>query len=474
MTAKPKVGLITFGDHREHEWSHVFKALAEPRHKKLVDYLKTLPIELLSHSDVARHKEEIDAQTALLRQAGAEVLIAYTPCWTSPNLGVRGIQAMNLPTVVYTTIEPGTHGSVGMMGLAGALAQIGVEHLRVRENPGPAFEAKVLPYVRAASAVKNLRGKEFGIFGGRSLGIDTATMDPMQWRALFGVDVEHVDQLEIITRAKSYEGNPRVDKFFNWLTGSVKGVHYEDNFTEEKLKFQVACHLAVKDLTAERKFDFIGIKCMPDLATDYVPQCLSAALMGEAEDAEGPKKRINMGCEADADGALTMEILTLVSGGHPYFGDVSHIYNEEKIIALPNCGAFCTWWAARSEKVADNLKQVELRPSIRRGGGGIPIFTAKEGPITMARLYRKDLEYYMAIIPAEAVRLTPAQEAEFAKSRGKHQLPLMYAKIECDPDNFLAEFGSNHISAVGGDCAAELLHFCELSGVTPVLMDANF
>ena len=60
---------------------------------------------------------------------------------------------------------------------------------------------KMLPYFRAASVKARLRGRVMGLFGGRSLGIDTGTFDPMQWRAQFGVDVDHIDQLEIVRRA---------------------------------------------------------------------------------------------------------------------------------------------------------------------------------------------------------------------------------------------------------------------------------
>ena len=46
-----------------------------------------------------------------------------------------------------------------------------------------------------------------GLFGGRSLGIDTGTFDPMQWRSQFGVDVTHIDQLEIVRRADLVEAS---------------------------------------------------------------------------------------------------------------------------------------------------------------------------------------------------------------------------------------------------------------------------
>ncbi len=474
--AHPKVGLITFGDSREHEWEHYFKALAEPRHKEAVDYFGSLEIELVSADVVARHKPEIDAQVTALKQARVAALIAHIPCWTSPNLVLRGVMGLDLPTVLVTNRHPSTHGSVGLMGAGGALAQIGKDHLRLREDFGsPKYASRMLPFLRAAGALLRLRGQEMGLFGGRSLGIDTATFDPMQWRALFGVDVEHFDQLEIIRRAEAMDP-ARVGVMVKWLTESVKSVSFNSqNATPQKLAFQCACYLATKDIIAEKRLDFVAIKCMPDLASDYVPQCISAGLLPALADHEGPKESVVMGCEADGDGALTMQILKEVSGGKPtYFGDVSHILNEAGIMCLPNCGAFCTWFAGRSEDPAANLKRIELNPSIRRGGGCIPYFTAAPGPMTLARLYRKEGKYRMAIIPAEVIELTSDDLSEFIKARGKHQLPTAFVRVKLDFDRFLEEFGSNHISGVAGGCVQELIDVCRLAGIAPVVMDENF
>ena len=35
--SQPKIGLITFGDNRQHEWEHVFKKMTEPRHHRCRD-----------------------------------------------------------------------------------------------------------------------------------------------------------------------------------------------------------------------------------------------------------------------------------------------------------------------------------------------------------------------------------------------------------------------------------------------------
>jgi L-fucose isomerase len=445
---------MTFGDERDYMWEGYFRGLTEPRHSEARDYLGGLPLDLLAFDEVARSKAEIDRQVAELQSAGAEALFAHTPCWATPNLAVRAIQALDLPTVVMTSTSAATHGMVGMLATAGTLGQIGMDHMRVRDDFGaPVFEEEVLPFFRAAAARARLRGRVMGLFGGRSLGIDTGTFDPMQWRAQFGVDVNHIDQLEIVASV-GYDGK---------------------KLTEEKLAFQLRCYLANKDINAEQGLDFISVKCMTELSDHYVPQCISAALMPSPFDSEGAKPTCSMSCEADGDGALSMEMLKLVSGGGAtLFADVSHMDVEKNILYLPNCGGMCAWFAGRSENANENLGRIELRPSVRPGGGATTYFTAAPGPITLARLYRVAGEYRMAILPGEAVQLSNEDLTAFARERGKHQLPTAFVQVEADLERFVEEYGSNHISGVAGLWVRELELLCEMLDVEPVVMDGAY
>ncbi|MBC8263463.1 MAG: L-fucose isomerase [Anaerolineales bacterium] len=472
----PKVGLITFGDARQHEWEKLFRNLTEPRHRQAIEFFQSLPIELHFSPDVARTKDEIDEQVDRLKGASVESFVAHLPCWTSPNLVVRGVQRMDLPAVLVSNKHPGTHGTVGLLGAAGALDQIGFPHLRIREDFGTASIAeKTLPFFRAASAASRLKGKVLGLFGGRSLGIDTGTFDPMQWRQMFGVDVEHIDQLEIIRRAGLMAEQPTdtsSKEMMAWLSKNVSSIGYNDQgLTPDKLAFQVRCYLATKEIIEERGLDFVAIKCMPDLTNHYVPQCISAAFLPGPYDAQGNKEPIAMACEADGDGALTMEILKQVSGGSPvFFADLSYINEETSTLYLPNCGGMCSWYAGRSDNPVENLSQIELRPAIRPGGGAITYFTAAPGPVTLARLYRKAGEYYMAIIPGEAVEPTPEEYEAFVKARGSHQLPTAFVRVSLDFDEFIDKSGSNHISGVAGIFVQELEHFCRMLDITPVVI----
>ena len=469
--SKPRAGLMTFGDERDDMWEKVFGNLTKPRHEEAAAYLNTLPIELFWDKTVARTREQINAQADRLAREKIDVLIVHIPCWTSPNLVVHGIQRLDKPVVIITSKSAATHGMVGFLGAGGALQQIGKTHLRIRENFNtPAMTQKLLPYLRAASTVSALEGEVFGFFGGRSLGIDTGSFDPMQWRKMFKIDVEHIDQLEIIRRADTVDED-RTRAMVGWLEEKTKKVLYDGSaLTKEKLAYQVQCYLATKDIIEEKNLGFVAIKCMPDLTNNYIPQCLSAAFLPSTFDSNGNKKPVSMACEADGDGALSMEILKYVSGGNPtLFADLSHMDHDDNVLYLPNCGAMCAWFAGRSDTAEKNLEQIEIRPSVRPAGGSSVYFTAAKGPVTLARLYRWDGDYRMAIIPGDAIELSKEKQAAFIEARGPHQLPTAFVKVTADLDEIIDEFGSNHISGVAGHYVEELIQFCKMTNITPVV-----
>ncbi|GAA0181285.1 L-fucose/L-arabinose isomerase family protein [Clostridium sediminicola] len=469
--SKPRVGLITFGDPRDHEYNNFFKRYAEPKYFDGIEYFSSLPIDLVYGEKVACTIQDIDEQVDMLKKAGVESYIAYNPCWSWPNMVVRSVIALDLPTVLVTNCDPGTHGTVGLLGIGGTLSQIGKPHIRIRADFGDkVFEEKMMPYLQAAQVASKLKGEIFGMFGGRSLGIDTGVHDPMQWKAKFGIDTDHIDQLEIIRQADMIDED-RVEKMTKWLVESVSKVSYNEKLTSDKLKYQVRCYLATKDIIEQRNLSFLSVKCMPDLTNNYVPQCLSAAFLPYSYDGEGPKKPIAMSCEADADAALTMEMLKIISGdAATMFADVSHMAPEKNLLYLPNCGGMTAWFANRSDDPAENMKKIELRPANRPAGGASTFMMAAPGEITLARLYRVKGQYKMAIIPGEVI--TPDAETldEFVKSRGSHQLPTAYVKVSFDFDEFVDEFGSNHIVGVGGIYEKELVSVCEMLDITPVVM----
>jgi len=472
---KPKIGLMTFGDFRPDMWESYFGERVTPLHAEARTFFRSLPIELHDFDEVARSRELTDSQVSALRAAGIEAIVIHTPAWTAANEIVRAVQLLDVPVLLVGNKKMETMGTVAFLAVGGAFSQVGIPHLRILDNfdgdDALDLRSRALPFFKAASVRARLWGASFGLFGGRALGMDTGTIDPIQWKQMFGIDVEQFDQLEIIRRAPLI-ARERVDNMIAWLENNTAGIEYDDaGLTRAKLEFQVRCYLATKDIVEEAHLDFIAVKCMPDLATHYVPQCISAAFFPGPYDAEGLKKPLMMACESDADGALTMQMLHEISGGGSVlFMDVGYIDYPTNTFYMGNCGAMSTWFARRSDDPQENLREVHLRPSVRPGGGAVTNFTSAPGPMTLARLYRKKGKYYMGIIPGEAIVLSKEQGAAFRAARGKHQLPMAYVKVSVDPDTFIAEFGSNHINAVAGSYADELVHLCHLLDIEPVLM----
>src|SRR5205823_4148557 len=157
-------------------------------------------------------------------------------------------------------VNPQHPGLVGMLASAGALNQAGTPYARAYgEIEDEATYARVRSFVRAASAVSRLKGQTFGLVGGRPMGMYTATADPAQWLATFGVDVEHIDQGEIVRLAAEVP-EAQVDAAFRWLEENVGHIHYDGRqLTPEKLKTQIRATYAMKRLIAEYRLDFSEI-----------------------------------------------------------------------------------------------------------------------------------------------------------------------------------------------------------------------
>lgn len=469
----PRVALITYGDEREFEYYKLYEKHTQPRHEQAVMTLKSWGMTVLTCGEVARTKAQIDQQTAELRAQQPDVLIAHVPCWVSPNMACRGIEQIGLPTALVSNDSPATHATVGLLGAGGALDQIGYGHIRIRmEWNDPRLPGKLKPFLYAAAAKKQIASSTFGMFGGRSLGIDTGTFDPMQWRARFGVDTEHVDQSDIIRRAPGI-AKDRVLKMTEFLQSGCKCVRFDnDKLTQEKLELQIRCYLATKDIITEKSLDFIALKCMPDMTVNYVAQCLSAAFLPSPFDGEGEKEVTPIACEADADAALTLMMLKELSGGMAtWFADVSHIDMDTNTIYFPNCGGMCAWYAARSSCPEENLGRIELRFANRPAGGASTYFIAADGEITLARLTRYKGQYKMTAFLGRMRMPTDQELKKWIEARGIHQLPTAYIDVNIDLEHLVETFGSNHMAGVAGNHLDSVRRLCELYEIPCEFMD---
>jgi L-fucose isomerase len=113
-----------------------------------------------------------------------------------------------------------------------------------------------------------------------------------------------------------------------------------------------------------------------------------------------------------------------------------------------------------------NLKHVTFYPEVSyypAGGASVHHFAAP-GEVTLARLARKDGQYWLAIVPAEFV----AFPREIALAKGAAttpQWPIAFARLRVPPEAFLQSFPCNHIHGVYGNLVDELTHIARILGI---------
>jgi L-fucose isomerase len=84
--------------------------------------------------------------------------------------------------------------------------------------------------------------------------------------------------------------------------------------------------------------------------------------------------------------------------------------------------------------------------------------------MTMARLARRQGEYWLAIVPAEFVEF-PQEVMEAKAATTTPEWPHCFARLEVAPEEFLATYPCNHSHGICGDWVDELLHVAEILGI---------
>jgi L-fucose isomerase len=432
----------------------------EPAVKEEIQSLKWLGKEYkVIESDVLNSINDIESFAEKANIFGVQSLIIHVPIWADPIFSIKLHNHIPVPVLLLGNSRPDTSSLVGVLGAGGALDQVGCQHFRVFEHSSEKSLKMIHSFIRACGTIQSLKGQTLGLFGGKSLGIFTANVDPAQWQKLFGVDIEILDQHDIISEAENISLE-HVEQEKMWLTKNLGNVAFSGVFTSSTFEKQIRSYLATKILVNKNNLDFVGVKCQPELSDGYVTQCIAHMLMNNRFDSNGKKEAIIHACESDADGALTMQILHLLSEGKSAsLVDVRWFDEKEKTWTLANCGAIaCEFFATDADPIG--LKQLEATQHVfGKGGGGAYPGVVAPGKVTLARLCRNNGVYWMAIILGD---VESRKRSDLAKTTAS--FPQAFVRTNAGID-FAEVYGSNHIHMVKGDFTEELIIFCKLIGI---------
>lgn len=458
-----KIGLLSFSDGRERVHKNLSPVIEKTAGLIRQRLEEKASVEVFPGEEIIWRHAQAREQARFVASKGVDGTILNVPVFAFPNLARIASQFAQGPFLAFTPLFGGLPGLGGMLGASCALEQVGVSCEKVYGSLDDEYVMdRLLVFCRVAHAINGLRGRVLGLIGGRSIGMVTGEASPDLYSSIFGIDVDHIDQLEIVRRSPQVPEH-KIDNAYDWLESLVKSIESDSKkLTKDTLKEQIRNYYATRSIIEERQLDFVAVKCHYEMSEYYFTQCLSAAFMNDPYDWDGKKDPLVFSCEADADAAVTMQILKLLSSKPVIFTDLRHYDNTNDVMVLCNCGAMSTWYTKQADDPSENLKEVSLVPVIEKyGGNGCHIrYIAGESKMTFARLFRKSGQYHMTIFTGETQKFPIEKLDETCPA-----WPHMFVKLSVSPDELIPHLGSNHIHAVAGDYVSELVKFCDLKNI---------
>lgn len=460
---KTKVGLIATVSPEETN-SEGFVARANKTREgmfKAKDALRKIDVNVYDCGEIARTYKEMSEQGEILRRQEIHVLVIYIGSWAYSANSIAAALKAGVPVIVWADSSIKSGGAlVGGAIARGALDEAGIKNYLVY---GDFEDTRVLNKLKTLclgiGGATKLRGMIYGEGGTRCMGMVTTRIDPSEWITKFGIDVDGFEQVDVIRRAERYSDED-AQKFLNWMKEEFGGIEPK----KEVMIAQIKLYFALRELIMEKGYDFISVKCLPEMPSCYTSFCLAHALLNDTlDDGFGERGSFVMSCEADSNAALTMQILNNIAGDTTLFADVLHYDYDENTIRLCNCGSEPTNFA-RSRKdvtwVCEDIKEFHWII-----GGAYPRFVGKSGEVTLARLARVNRQYVMQIIKGKALDLPPEKMNETSSKR-----PHIFVRLDCNQEDFINTLRSNHMHLVYGNYIQELLKTCEVLDIKPILI----
>jgi L-fucose isomerase len=452
-----RIGLITTMS-RDNTWDEAIVEGVKKQHYVIRENLEKLGFTVLDEAPLLREYDDMLSAGRSLRARGINALLIFIGCWTYANCAAAAALEADVPVILWGDATPGTVGLVGAAISRGGMAELGIYTNLIYGEPNneqTLKEVKVL--LDGACAAKSLRGQRLGYAGGRSMGMLTAVCDPNEVRTKFGIEIDSFEQMEVIDKTNRVDED-RVISFYSWLKNRYGRIIAKENV----MLMQIRMYLALQDVIKEKKYDFVAVKCLPELPSLFTTFCLAHAIMGDAQDDLGPKDRMVFACEADLNAAFTMQILAMLQEGPVLFADLLE-WDKEGIISVVNCGSQPTDFAIDPKDVWWEIESTH--EFYWKNGGTSPQHVTRSGNITLARMYREKGKYCMMIAPAETIYRDRETFRNFMWER-----PRSFVRLLCNRNEFLKSIRSNHIHAVFGDWTKELVEACHVLGVDPILL----
>jgi len=461
MTARPKVGFIVYGVHKD--------GLLDPMGTPFVDdalvagakiALRQAGLELVEHDLVVASKPEARACFARYKAMGdvaAVVLFSGTWVWAAHMVGaLRDFAGTGKGILLWT--HPGSQGwrPVGGLVMHGGLKEIGVPHRFVYGAHDDAADiARIVSYCRGAAEKNRLNMSTFGAFGGRGMGQTCGVADPSQWMRTFGIDIDSRDTVDLVDTARAVtpgeicEARKRVQPLFS--------VPIPEGDIADR---SIALYVALKKILAKEQWEAYTIQSFPGFGDYYGATCFAQSLMLD--------DRVGTSTLSDFNTLMSVKLLTDFSADPVYYGDLQHIdksSNEIKIIGDGACPPSLAGAIGPATFAEHGI------PTEGEAGGLSVELVCKPGEGVLARLGRVNGKFEMVLTRCTVFEPDPALIEARRLECGIPFWPHAFVTAHCNIEALLESWNNEYAClAYGAHVYEDVLAFCEQTGVRAVAL----
>jgi len=416
---------------------------------RVVNALQISGLEIIEYPEVIVSIQSSLGAVNKFRESNVDCVIIFIDTWNWANQIVQAAREVNLPLILWAIPLPAKWSIGGLAVTHGSLDESGIEHEVVYGFPeDDGVMDKILNYSSAAMVINSLKRSRYGSIGGPGMGIYTGIVPANQWLKEFGISVGFTDQYTVVVEAEKVS-RKEVEDYYEELKKDYNKIPPLDEIMERSIKL----YFGLKKIIKEEGYNFTGVKCTFDLSDNYCSACLGQSRLG--------KEGFPTACLSDANGALTMYIMRLLTDEPLFMADVNLINKKEKTIRLIDDGA-------AAPQIAKSKDDVELdyQPRLEAKASGICTnLIAKPGRVTLSRLSRVDGKYHMHIVEGEAYDAPK----ELKDECGYPFWPHCFVRLNADMDKFIQNLRSEYIHMAYGNLKPKLMEVCKLLKIIPDL-----
>ncbi len=440
---KPKIGMVTVS--LEGERTDLAKNTANLARDSLIKS----GIEVIDNNKLALKGSDVIEFVEFAKKQKVDCIIYLIGTWIYAPDVVTAVQRFNIPTIIWGIPEPASFSSVGANVIHGSLDELGLKHKLVYGNTSDLETInEILSFSRSAMVTQSLKMSRLGLVGGgRTIGSYTTSADPNQIKGIFGVEVEHVDQLVLFETIKTIKKEEAY-----YIFEKMQKEYGLINVPDEVMIKSIEVFIGLMKLIQKYKFNFVAVKCLEEFINIFTSCCLAVSLINDAG--------IVTACQGNLNAALSMKIMSILTECPTIFSDVNVVEKESGIVRLVNCGSMPTS-LAKSKKEVEWGYQYEY---MGKGRGACPVFCCKAGKVTFGTLSRIKGDYVMQIATGEAF-----EEPKEVLAEARDVWPQAFIKLNCDPLDFYYNLRSNHVVVAYGDLTRDLINLCDLLNIRPIV-----